>query len=66
MKIAEIRNMSESELRDLISESRSQYFKLRMRQYMGQLDKFSELGRTRKLIARAETVLRERELKVSR
>ena len=65
MKISDVRSMSDVELRDLLAESRSQYFKLRMRHCMGQLDKFSDLGKTRKLIARAETVLRERQLRVN-
>jgi len=63
MKAVELREKSHAELRGLLETSRREYFKLRMRQATGQLEKVSEMVKLRKDIARLSTVLRERELR---
>ncbi|MCL2324888.1 MAG: 50S ribosomal protein L29 [Proteobacteria bacterium] len=63
MKAMELREKSQAELSGLLETSRREYFKLRMRQATGQLEKVSEMVKLRKDIARLSTVLRESELR---
>jgi len=60
MKAAEIRDKSIDELRSLQAELRDEYFRLRMQHYTGQLEQPTNLKKTRRAIARVETVLNER------
>ncbi len=60
MKAVEMRQKSDGELYDLLAETQSLHFKLRMQHCTGQLDKVSELGRLRRTIAQVKTLLRER------
>jgi len=64
MKAAEIRKLSEKELKAQLEEARENYLKLRFQQSTGQLTDHSQLGIARKDIARFETILREKELAV--
>ena len=60
MNATEIREKSTDELRSLQTELRDEYFRLRMQHYTGQLEQPSTLKKTRRAIARVETVLNER------
>ena len=60
MKVSELRDKSVDELQtELLEELRSQ-FNLRMRKGTGQLDKPSEMKKTRRNIARINTLINEK------
>lgn len=63
MELEKIRNLSEGELRNHVSQASEQLFRIRFQKSMGNLDGLNKL-KTHKLdIARVKTVQRERELK---
>ncbi len=62
MKIAEVRNLTDSELVTKKKEARQEYFNLRLQQTTGALEKPSRLGELRKDVAKFETVVSERRL----
>ncbi|MEM9399628.1 MAG: 50S ribosomal protein L29 [Verrucomicrobiota bacterium] len=62
MKVADIRAMSEIELRTKAQELRQERLNLRIQQQTGQLEKPSRLYEIRKSIARIETILSEKRL----
>jgi large subunit ribosomal protein L29 len=66
MKIAEIRNLNETELKTKARELREEGFNLRMQQQTGRLEKPSRLNDIRKDVAKIETVLSEQRLKKAR
>ncbi|MGC6419191.1 MAG: 50S ribosomal protein L29 [Bradymonadia bacterium] len=59
MKTSELREKSAQDLRDLSDERRRELFDLRFKHYTGQLLDTAALKKTRRDIARIETVLRE-------
>ena len=63
MKNNEIRNMSTEEITKKIEEYKEELFNLRLSQATGNLEKPSRIRELRTLVARAKTILRERELK---
>lgn len=62
MKTAEMKELSTNELVDMLENNRKEYFRLKMRQASGQLEKSSDMIKLRKDIARLNTVIREREI----
>ena len=66
MKIKDVREMSSEELNNQVYSLKEQLFNLRRKKAVGQLENFSEIKRVRKDIARVYTVLRERELGMSK
>jgi large subunit ribosomal protein L29 len=62
MKANEFRNLTTAELEHKISGFKEELFNLRFQLATGQLDNPSQIQKVRKDIARAKTVLREREL----
>ena len=62
MKPAEIRLLSTEELGAKLTDSRQEYMNLRFQIVTGQLMDTSRLKKTRRLIARFESMLREREI----
>ncbi|HEY8529621.1 MAG: 50S ribosomal protein L29 [Paenibacillaceae bacterium ZCTH02-B3] len=62
MKASELRNLTSAEIEQKIAAYKEELFNLRFQQATGQLDKPHRLKELRKEIARAKTVLREREL----
>jgi large subunit ribosomal protein L29 len=62
MKAAELRQMSDEQLRLTIEETEKTLFKLRMQASTERLDVPSELRRQRRLIARVKTVQTQRQL----
>ena len=62
MKNNELRNLSTEELTKKISEYKEELFNLRFSQATGNLEKPSRIRELRKLVARMNTIIREREL----
>jgi len=63
MKILELRDKTNEELQSLLTEELRSQFNLRMRKGTGQLDKPSEIKKTRRNIARIHTILNENKAK---
>ena len=64
MKIVDVRNLTDSELVTRKREARQEYFNLRLQQQTGALERPSRLNELRKDVAKLETVLSERRLKL--
>ncbi len=62
MKLSEMRLLSTQELTTKLADARHELMNLRFQVVTGQLTDTSRLAKTRKEIARFETLLREREL----
>jgi large subunit ribosomal protein L29 len=62
MKANEMRNLTTAEIERKITGFKEELFNLRFQLATGQLDNPNRIGEVRKEIARAKTVLREREL----
>ena len=62
MKLSEIRQLSDAELANKLSDARQELMNLRFQVISGQLSDTSRIKISRREIARFETVLREREL----
>ena len=62
MKTADIRNMSDEEIRSRIDDTRQELMNFRFQVVTGQLTDTSRLKRVRRQIAQLETILHEREL----
>jgi large subunit ribosomal protein L29 len=61
MKIKEVKDLSNDELKQKEGALAEELFKLRLRHTSGQLESPAMLGKIRRDIARIKTVLRERE-----
>jgi large subunit ribosomal protein L29 len=62
MKADEIRGLADEEIQAQIDETREELMNLRFQQSTGELLDTSRLREIKRLIARLETILREREL----
>jgi large subunit ribosomal protein L29 len=62
MKASEFRNLTTAEIEQKISGFKEELFNLRFQHATGQLDNPNRIRDVRRMIARAKTVLREREL----
>ncbi|MDY0101023.1 MAG: 50S ribosomal protein L29 [Bacilli bacterium] len=62
MKIKELREMSNEELKEKVYLLKEQLFHLRRKKAVGQLERGEEIRQVRKDIARVYTIQREREL----
>jgi large subunit ribosomal protein L29 len=65
MKAIEFRNLTTAEIEQKINGFKEELFNLRFQLATGQLDNPTQIREVRKSIARAKTVLRERELGIS-
>jgi large subunit ribosomal protein L29 len=61
MKAAEIREMSIDEIREQQEETREELMNLRFQQATGELVDFTRLRYTRRLVARLQTIINEKE-----
>jgi large subunit ribosomal protein L29 len=61
MKAAEIRKMSTDDILKQLGETREELMNLRFQQATGELVDFTRLRITRRLVARLETIINERE-----
>jgi large subunit ribosomal protein L29 len=64
VKAAELRDLSEAELREQVATARRELFGLRFQHATGELDNTSSLGRARREVARAMTVAKERGIQI--
>ncbi len=64
MRSAELRDLSEAELREQIRTARRELFGLRFAHATGELDNTAGLGRAKRDVARALTIARERGIEV--
>ena len=62
MKINDIRNLTDEDIKKEIESAKEELFNLRFSQATGNLEKPSRINELRKQVARMKTVLREREL----
>jgi large subunit ribosomal protein L29 len=62
MKATDIRNLTTAEIEQKVSGFKEELFNLRFQLATGQLDNPTQIRNVRKEIARAKTILREREL----
>ena len=62
MKATELREKSAEDLKALLIEELRSQFNLRMRKGTGQLDKPSEMKKTRRNIARINTLINEKKI----
>ncbi|CDN41031.1 50S ribosomal protein L29 [Paenibacillus sp. P22] len=65
MKANEFRNLTTDELNQKVAGFKEELFNLRFQLATGQLDNPTRISAVRKEIARAKTVLRQRELGIS-
>lgn len=65
MKASDFRNLTTAEIEQKIAGFKEELFNLRFQLATGQLDNPVQISKIRKDIARAKTVLRERELGIS-
>ncbi|PLT44158.1 LSU ribosomal protein L29p (L35e) [Paenibacillus pasadenensis] len=65
MKASEFRNLTTDELNQKVAGFKEELFNLRFQLATGQLDNPTRISAVRKEIARAKTVLRQRELGIS-
>ena len=61
MKPAEIREMSTDDILNQLDETREELMNLRFQQATGELVDYTRLRYTRRLIARLQTIIQERE-----
>ena len=66
MKIKEVRQLSEVELNNRLTELKAELFNLRFQLATGQLDNPLRIKAVRKDIARVKTIVRERELGIGK
>lgn len=60
MKAAEIRNLTEEELKQKLHTLKEELFKLNIQRKMGRVEKPHMIGNLRKDIARIKTILKEK------
>ncbi len=63
MKLDQLRNMSEVELTNEVKKLKNELFNLRFQHVTGQLENPIRMRDVKREIARAKTILREKELK---
>jgi large subunit ribosomal protein L29 len=66
MKPSELRGLSDEELKAKSEEAARELFNLKFRKGSGQMENSAKLRKLRREIARAKTILRERELGLKR
>ncbi|MFA5577598.1 MAG: 50S ribosomal protein L29 [Tissierellaceae bacterium] len=66
MKAKEVRQLSEAELNNRLTELKTELFNLRFQLATGQLDNPSRIKTVRKDIARVKTIAKERELGIGK
>ncbi|MFC7394853.1 50S ribosomal protein L29 [Scopulibacillus cellulosilyticus] len=64
MKANEVRNLTTAEVEQQVKTLKEELFNLRFQLATGQLENPARIREVKKAIARAKTVLRERELKI--
>ena len=62
MKLSDIKGKSDKDLAKTIKGLRKEIFELKLKKNTGQLEKISDIGMTKKNLAQALTILKERTL----
>lgn len=65
MKISELRELTEEELRQKLEDFREELFNLRFQQSMNRLENTNRLSEVKKSVARIKTLLTERSNEIS-
>lgn len=65
MRISEIRQLSDEELKQRVADSKDDLFRLRFQLNSGQLQNYRRLREVKHEVAQMKTVIRERELEGS-
>lgn len=65
MKISELRELTEEELRQKLEDFREELFNLRFQQSMNRLENTNRLSEVKKSVARINTLLTERSNEIS-
>ena len=66
MKSSEIRSMNADEIKSKLVETRKEFMLLRFQSVSGQLTDTSKINSSKRLIARLETILKEKQLGINR
>ena len=66
MKSSEIRLMNADEIKSKLVETRKEFMLLRFQSVSGQLTDTSKINSSKRLIARLETILKEKQLGINR
>ena len=62
MKLSEMREKTVDELKQLIVDSKKQLLNFRIQKSMHKLENTAEISKTKRLIAQAKTVIKEKEV----
>ena len=65
MKLSEIREKTVDELKQFVVDSKKQLLDCRIKHSMHKLENTAEIAKTKRLIAQAKTVIREKEIEVT-
>ena len=62
MKLSEMREKTVDELKQFVEDSKKQLLNFRIQKSMHKLENTAEISKTKRLIAQAKTVIREKEV----
>ena len=65
MKLSEMREKTVEELNQFVEDSKKQLLNFRIQKSMHKLENTAEISKTKRLIAQAKTVIREKEIEVT-
>ena len=65
MKLSEMREKTVEELKQLVVDSKKQLLDARIKKSMHKLENTAEISKTKRLIAQAKTVIKEKEIEVT-
>ncbi|MGN1154249.1 MAG: 50S ribosomal protein L29 [Candidatus Gastranaerophilaceae bacterium] len=65
MKLSEMREKTVDELKQFVVDSKKQLFDARIKKAMHKLENTAEISKTKRLVAQAKTVIREKENEVT-
>ena len=62
MKLSEMREKTVDELKQFVEESKKQLLNFRIQKSMNKLENTAEISKTKRLVAQAKTVIKEKEV----
>ena len=65
MKLSEMREKTVDELKQFVVDSKKQLLDARIKKSMHKLENTAEISKTKRLIAQAKTVIRQKEIEVT-
>ena len=65
MKLSEMREKTVEELKQFVVDSKKQLLNARIKKSMHKLENTAEISKTKRLIAQAKTVIKEKEIEVT-